>query len=357
MAVYIVIAIVIFGSLIAIHEFGHFLAAKRLGVKVNEFAIGMGPKILSKQGKETLYAWRLLPIGGACVMEGEDTEAESSRSFTAQPRWKRVIILAAGAFFNFVAGFIVILVISMTTGQFAGTTVVELQPGFPGAGADGISVGDTIVSINGEHLYYYQDFSTFMEMPNATDGVVDLVLRRDGEKITLKDFPLARREYTVDGETVYKFGITFNLLEANIGQKLKYSGYLATNFVRLVRVGLVQLVSGAAGIKDMSGPVGIVSVISDVGNTPGASASDKAYSIAFLAAFIAVNLAVMNLLPIPALDGGRIFALIVTFVIEKIIRRRVDPKYEGYVHAAGLVLLLGLMAVIMVSDVLKLIRG
>jgi regulator of sigma E protease len=353
---YIVLAIIVFGLLIAVHELGHFLAAKRLGVKVNEFAIGMGPKILSKKRGETLYAWRLLPIGGACVMEGEDEDTPDPRAFTAQKRWKRVVILVAGAFFNFLTGVIIICVLTAGIKDFAGTTITRLAPGFPDGGARGLQVGDKIISIDGERVYYAEDFTMFMSMPSADDNVVDIVVNRGGARVTLRDYNLEPREYTEDGETRYRYGITLDELAPTVGQKLKYAGYTTINFVRLVRIGLVQLVSGGAGIKDLSGPVGIVSAINEVGHTQGVPVSARLKAIARFGALIAINLAVMNLLPIPALDGGRIFALLVTAVIELFTRRRVNPKYEGYIHAAGLVLLLGLMAIVMVNDIVKLVQ-
>ncbi|MDR0862271.1 MAG: site-2 protease family protein [Oscillospiraceae bacterium] len=353
--IFIIIGIVIFGILIAIHELGHFLAAKRLGVKVNEFAIGMGPKIWSKQKGETLYALRLLPIGGSCMMEGEDAEVPDPRAFTAAKRWRRVVILAAGAFFNFLLGVLIVLILSFITSSFAGTTITALAPGFPDNGAQGLQVGDKMVSINGERLYYRDDFSMFMALPAAADGVVDMVVLRDGQRVTLKDYAFAPREYTEYGVTSVRYGITLNSLEPTFGEKLRYAGYTTFNYVRMVRIGLVQLVSGGAGVKDLSGPVGIVTAITDVGADKRVPFGDRLATAANFGALIAINLAIMNLLPIPALDGGRIFALIVTFFIEKITRKRVNPKYEGYVHAAGMVLLLGLMAVVMFNDIVKLV--
>ncbi|MDR0839294.1 MAG: site-2 protease family protein [Oscillospiraceae bacterium] len=353
---YIVLAIIIFGLLIVTHEIGHFVAAKKLGVKVNEFAFGMGPKLWSKQRGETLYAWRLLPIGGACVMEGEDADTPDPRAFTAAKRWKRVVILAAGAVMNFLTGLIIVLILGAGIKYIAGTTVDHLAPGFPNEGADGLMAGDKLYAINGNRLYYDDDFSLFMQLPDATDGAIDLTIVRGGEKITLRDFPLAPREYTEDGETRVRYGLSLNAIEPTAGAKLKYSLYTAFNFARIVKVSLVQLITGNAGLRDMSGPVGIVTVINEAASSPQLKDTGERLRYVFnLAALIAVNLAVMNLLPIPALDGGRIFGLFVTFVIEKITRKRVDPKYEGYVHGAGLALLLILMVVIMVSDIMKLL--
>jgi regulator of sigma E protease len=354
--VYIIIGIIVFGILIAVHELGHFLAAKAFGVKVLEFSIGMGPRIFKKQGKETLYSFKALPLGGSCLMEGEDEETPDPRSFTAQRRWKRVIILVAGAFMNFVVGAIVVFIlVSQMNGGFIGTKVTALADGFPSelAGEQGLMVGDKLVSINGEHLYYIDDFSTFMAL--AGGRPVDLVVERNGSTVTLTDFPLQKREYTDNGETRLRYGVTFNALESTVGEKLHYSAYTTMNFVRLIRVSLTMLVSGSIGLNELSGPVGIVGMMNQVsaGQAFGAALSN----IAYIGALVAVNLAVMNLLPIPALDGGRIFFLIITFFIEKIGRRRVNPKYEGYIHTAGFFLLIALMCVVLVNDVVKLVNG
>ena len=345
---YIVIAIIAFGILIAIHELGHFIAAKSCGVKVNEFSIGMGPAIIKKQRGETLYAWRILPIGGYCAMEGEDEESEDERAFTSQNRFKKFIILFAGAFMNFVLGFIIIVLIFSASTAFVSNHVVSTAPGFP---EGGIEAGDEIRSIDGMRIYYSQDFSTAMARAGE---YVDMVVIRNGEKVKLDHYRLVPAEYTENGETQVRYGLTFNAIKATPIEKLKYSCYMSYDFVRLTWMGLSDLITGHAGIKDMSGPVGIVTMMNDVGKS---SESVKAglINVFYFCALIAINLAVMNLLPIPALDGGRIFFLVVTFIIEKIIRRKLDPKYEGYVHTAGMVLLLGLMAVILVSDVVKII--
>jgi len=354
---YIVLAIIAFGILIAIHELGHFLAAKLLKVRVNEFAIGFGPKLLKKQRKETLYSLRAFPLGGFCLMEGQDEDSPDPRAFTSQKRWRRVVILIAGSAANFIAGFIIILILTSGATGFTGTTIVELVDEFPNAGEQGLMAGDTIVSINGERLYYSDDFLTFMGIAeNRGDKIVDLVIKRDGETINRPSFPLERRDYVVDGETRFRFGITFSGIEANFIEQLKFTTYRTLNFVRLIRVSLAQLFSGAAGIRDLSGPVGIVDAMNNIGQdspTVGAAIGN----IAYFTAFIAVNLAVMNLLPIPALDGGRILLVIISWIIEKIIRRKLDPKYEGYIHTGAMVLLFGLMIFILVNDVVKLIYG
>ncbi len=349
---YIVIAILIFSLLIVVHELGHFFMAKSFGVNVIEFSVGMGPKILKKQGKNTLYSLRALPIGGSCMMEGEDEETGSSTSFTAQPVWKRLLILLAGPFMNFILGAIVVLILVSQFNFFSGPTITNLSEGFPLEGKDGLMAGDTIVSIDGERVYYADDFVTFMTL--AREEPVDMVVMRDGNSVTLNNLPLKMRQY--DDEARLKYGITFNIIEATGGEKLKYAAYTTFNYVRLIRVSLAELFSGHVGLNELSGPVGIVDMMNDVGRqsqTVGAAL----FNMSSFGALIAINLAVMNLLPIPALDGGRIFFMLVTFIIEKISRKHINPKYEGYVHAAGFFLVIGLILVVMVNDVVKLFNG
>lgn len=350
---YIIIAILAFGILIAVHELGHFIAAKLCGVKVNEFAIGMGPALLKKQGRETLYALRLLPIGGYCAMEGEDDSSDEPRAFSNQSRIKKFIILFAGAFMNFLLGFIIILIIYSNAQAFGSNTIDALADGFPDNGEEGLLPGDEIYSINGMRIYYSSDFTVAMA---RFGDRVSLTVVRGGEKTTLSQYELAPREYTEDGETVLRYGINFKVIKANPWERFKFSTYTAYNFVRQIWYSLSDLVTGAVGLKDLSGPVGIVSTMNQVGSSAETVKLGIA-NVVYLCAFIAINLAVMNLLPIPALDGGRIFFLLINWVIEKIIKRSPNPKYEGYIHTAGLVLLLGLMAVVMISDVVKLING
>jgi regulator of sigma E protease len=348
---YIVIAVLVFGLLITLHELGHFAAAKTLGVRVYEFAVGMGPILLKKQGKETKYSLRLLPIGGFCAME-EDSQSDDPGAFTNKPMWKRFIILFAGSFMNLLAGILIIIVLLAGAQSFTTTTIDGLMDGFPNTESKYLQAGDTIYKINGQRIYLTNDISTFLSRADGT--AVDLTVIRDGKKVLLDDFPLTLRDYEVNGQTVQRYGFYLRSEEATFGVKLKYSYYNSIYFVRLVELGLSDLVSGHAKVKDLSGPVGIVSMISQVGES-SKSVSQAAEDIAYICAFIAINLAVMNLLPIPALDGARIFFMFVTWIIQKLTRRRVDPKYEGYIHAAGFALLMGLMVFVLYNDVSRLI--
>ena len=351
---FIAIAILAFGILIAVHELGHFTAAKLLGVRVNEFAIGLGPKILKKQGKETLYSLRLLPFGGFCAMEGVDEESNDERSFSAQKRWKRVVILAAGGIMNFIAAFIIVVILVSGMSGFRGTTIVHIRDEFPNQGEHGLMVGDTLVSLNGERLYYLNDFEMFMHLAEERGNrEVDLVIRRDGRIIRLNNFPLERREMEIDGQILRRFGLTFNSIEATMWQRLRFSGYTSMNFVRIIRVSITELIGGAFGVRDVHGAIGIIDEMNVAGQmAPTVRAGIR--NIAHFTALMGVNLAVVNLLPIPALDGGRILFIGITYIIEKITRKRLDPKYEGYIHTAAFVLLLGFLAFTLVNDVVRI---
>lgn len=350
---YIIIAIIIFGILIAIHEFGHFTAAKLCGVKVEEFAIGMGPALFKKQKGETVYALRILPIGGFCAMAGEDEESDDPRAFTNQGFWKKFVILCAGSFMNLVLGIVLILIMYAGAQAFVTPTIDHFMDGCPYEGTEAMQAGDTFYSIDGQRIYLVSDVSSFLM---RGDGVYDIVMLRDGEKVELKDFALTAKTYAEYANEGPKYGFVFGYTEATFGTKLEYTWNTTLEFSRLVWLGLGDLINGKVGLKDMSGPVGIVDMMNEVGQQ-AESAKAAADNLLYISAFIAVNLAIMNMLPIPALDGGRVFLMIVTVIIEAVSRKKLDPKYEGYIHLGGMVLLLGLMALVMYNDIAKLITG
>ncbi len=350
---YIIIAIIIFGILIAIHEFGHFTAAKLCGVKVEEFAIGMGPALFKKQKGETVYALRILPIGGFCAMAGEDEESDDPRAFTNQGFWKKFVILCAGSFMNLVLGIVLILIMYAGAQAFVTPTIDHFMDGCPYEGADAMQPGDTFYSIDGQRIYLVSDVSSFLI---RGDGVYDIVMLRDGEKVELKDFALTTKTYAEYADEGPKYGFVFGYTEATFGAKLEYTWDTTLEFSRLVWLGLGDLINGRVGLKDMSGPVGIVDMMNEVGQQ-AESAKAAADNLLYISAFIAINLAIMNMLPIPALDGGRVFLMIVTVIIEAVSRKKLDPKYEGYIHLGGMVVLLGLMALVMYNDIAKLITG
>lgn len=352
--VYILAAILVFGVLIAVHELGHFMAAKACGVRVNEFSIGMGPALWKKQKGETQYSLRLFPVGGFCAMEGEEEDSDDPTALNNQGFWAKLLIFAAGAAMNFIAGLLIILVLYADAQAFYVPVVVGFADGCPLESADGLQEGDRLLRIDGEKVYVYSDISLLMGL-NKT-GAFDLQIERNGEVITLRDFTMERREYTdQNGKAYTGYGLYFGAEEATLGRKLSYSWNNAMDFARLVRLSLQMLVTGQAGVKDLSGPVGIVSTMTQVGEQ-AATTRAAVENIAYLAALIAVNLAVMNLLPLPALDGGKIFFLVINAVSMQLFKKQIPAKYENYIHFAGLILLLALMAVITFSDVWKLIH-
>lgn len=356
----VIFAILLFSVLIFVHELGHFTAAKLSGVQVNEFSMFMGPAIWKKQVGETLYAIRCIPIGGYCAMEGEDGGSDNPRSFDKAAWWKRLIILAAGAAMNFLIG-VVLMVIVVLMGsvclpgkQTAVPVIASFEDYATVNGENGLQAGDRIVEVDGEKLYSYSDFSMILSL-NPGD-VHDITVRRNGEKVVLKDFLLEKHEVTLEnGSTGLRYGINFTLSTPNFWEKLGMAWNQSLDTVRMVRLSLQMLLGGKVGIKDMSGPVGIVSKMSKV-----AAASDSKVTallnMLYFGGFIAINLAVMNLLPIPALDGGRIVCLLITVVVEAITKKKINPKYEGYLHGAGMILLLALMAIIMFKDVIFLFK-
>lgn len=356
----VIFAIFLFSVLIFVHELGHFTAAKLSGVQVNEFSMFMGPAIWKKQVGETLYAIRCIPIGGYCAMEGEDGGSDNPRSFDKAAWWKRLIILAAGAAMNFLIGVVLMVIVVLMVSiclpgkQTAVPVIASFEDYATVNGENGLQAGDRIVEVDGEKLYSYSDFSMILSL-NPGD-VHDITVRRNGEKVVLKDFLLEKHEVTLEnGSTGLRYGINFTLSTPNFWEKLGMAWNQSLDAVRMVRLSLQMLLGGKVGIKDMSGPVGIVSEMSKV-----AAASDSKVTallnMLYFGGFIAINLAVMNLLPIPALDGGRIVCLLITVVVEAITKKKINPKYEGYLHGAGMILLLALMAIIMFKDVIFLFK-
>ena len=352
--VYILAAILVFGVLIAVHELGHFMAAKACGVRVNEFSIGMGPVLWKKQKGETQYSLRLLPVGGFCAMEGEEEDSDDPAALNNQGFWAKLLIFAAGAAMNFIAGLLIILMLYAGAKAFYEPVITDFADGCPLESAEGLQTGDRIVRIDGERVYVYSDIRLLLGL-NKT-GVFDLVVERNGEKVTLTDFPMAPQTYTdQNGASYTSYGLYFGAEKATLGRKLSYTWNNAVDFVRLVRLSLQMLLTGEAGVKDLSGPVGIVSTMTQVGEQAG-SVRAAVENIAYLAALIAVNMAVMNLLPLPALDGGKIFFMVINAIGILLFKKQIPAKYENYIHFAGLVLLLALMAVITLSDVWKLVH-
>lgn len=414
-AVPILIGILFFGIIIAIHEFGHFIFAKLFKVKVNEFAIGMGPTILKKKGKETKYALRLFPIGGFVSMEGEGEESDDERAYCNQKTWKKMIIISAGAVFNLILGFILCIVL---VSQDDAITTKKISSFYDGAVSNSqLQIDDEIVEIDGKRVFSSYDI-TFLMQRNAS-GKFNFTVMRDGEKTELEGVPFQKvtrgnfnyKDRTIssvsaalkkaglkDGDIITSINgekvatddeliaamrkdtdFTYNLTVEREGESLSFEnlkfmsvtifdftvypedktvfsvvkeafGY-SLSLGRLVYLSLFDLIRGQYGINDLSGPIGTMSIITEIAQE---SVATTDYSTLFmLFAMITINIGLFNLLPIPALDGGHLFFMF----IELVIRRKIPQKYVSWVSAAGLVLLLIFMALISANDIWKWISG
>lgn len=348
-------AILLFSLLIFVHELGHFVAAKLSGVQVNEFSLFMGPAIFKKKVGETTYSIRCIPLGGYCAMEGEDGEgdADNPRSFQKASWWKRLIILVAGAAMNFLCGVLIFAIIYLPVKTIA-EPVISNFTDCSLADDAGLQPGDRILEIDGEKIYVSGDFSMLLAVNDSETH--DLVIERNGERIVLDDYPLAPHAHLDElGNEILHYGIEFQTIQPTFGRKLAYVWENTVDTVRNVRLSLQMLFTGKASVSEMSGPVGIVDIMVDV-----ASDSESIWlavaNMLWFGGFIAVNLAIMNLLPIPALDGGRVVGLLLTTLVEAITRKKLDPKYEGYLHGAGMILLLALMAFILFKDIFMIFQ-
>jgi len=349
----VLFGILMFSVLIFVHELGHFIAAKASGVQVNEFSMFMGPAIFKKQGKETLYTIRCIPLGGYCAMEGEDEDTDNPRSFQKAAWWKRLIILVSGAAMNFLLGILLFFLIALPGQQMVTTTVDSVTDCYPYSAQTGIQPGDRILEINGEKVYVSADVTFLINFFGGDSH--DFVVERNGQRLEFNDMRVHDCKDS-NGNDVRHFGFSMGIKDMNLLDKMGYAWNMTLDNVRNVRLSLAMLFSGRAGFKDMMGPVGIVDTMTEVA-TQSNTWLDAFMNILSFGAFIAVNLGVMNLLPIPALDGGRVVGLLLTTAIEGVTKKKLDPKYEGYIHGVGMILLLGLMGVILFKDVFMIFKG
>jgi regulator of sigma E protease len=362
----ILAGIFVFGVIVLVHELGHFAAAKLFGVKVNEFAIGMGPKIFifGKGENRTKYSIRLFPIGGFCSMEGEDSESSHPQSFNSRKLWQRFIIIIAGVAMNLVLCFLLLVILFTTcikpdeNGRVAfSSTTISYLPETATSYETGLRAGDEILSINGKRVFTDHDIAMLMQ--SDEDGVMDIVVRRKADdklkKVTLNDvkFKTGIDENTGRQYLIYDFavkGIPRTPL-STIVQSAKTEFSLATMIWR----SLGDIITGKYGLNQLYGPVGTVDVIGSVVENAAQQEDirDGLYPLLLLVSLLTVNIGLLNLLPLPALDGGRLMFLLYEFVF----RRPVKPEYEGMVHAIGFVLLLILLVIITFNDILRLITG
>ncbi len=341
----IIIAIVIFSVIILFHELGHFLLAKANGIKVNEFCLGMGPTLFGITRGDTKYSLKLFPIGGACMMEGEDEESTSDRAFGKKSVWARLSVVVAGPLFNFLMAFLFALVLIFNVGYDL-PVLSGVQEGMP-AEAAGMREGDVIVRMNRSRIHFFREIRAYTQFHPGE--AVELIYERDGERHTTMITPAYDEE---SGAYLYGFLGSVQKTRGNIFQIIRYSAYEVKYWISLTLNSLKSLVTGRVSVNELSGPVGIVDMIGEGYERSIVEGWFSAFlQMLYMSVFLSANLGVMNLLPLPALDGGRIL-----FMLVEVVRgRRVNPEKEGMVHFVGIMLLFALMIFVMFNDVRKLL--
>ncbi len=343
----ILITILIFGLLIFIHEFGHFITAKLCGVKVHEFSLGMGPKLVSFGKKETKYSLRLLPIGGYVKMEGEDDESQDERAFCNKKVWKRIVIVSAGAIMNLILGFLILIIcVCAFSPLISSTTIAEFSENAV-TQQSGLQIGDRIIKINNKHVNISNDVVFELQRAKTTeDGkylISDIEVFRNGEKIKIDNVKFLYNKIN-DEQTQTSYNqliIDFKVkgIKKTFFSVIKQAFFEGVVIGKSIWISLVDLFSNFQ-LNKISGVVGVGEVI-------GEAASAGIDYLLNIITFITINLGIFNLLPIPALDGGRLLFLI----FEAIFRKPIPAKYEGIIHAVGFIILIGFMFVVMFKDI------
>lgn len=337
---YILVMVVVFGILIFIHEFGHFFTARKCGVAIKEFAIGMGPKLFSKKSKkyETVYSLRAFPIGGFVSMEGEDEASDNENAFCNKKVWQRMLITIAGPLMNIILGFLLMMILVIAQGPIGSTTVAEFREN---AVSDSqLMVGDKILKVDGTRVKSGNE--VLYEISNQGYEPIDILVMRNGEKVLLEN---------VTFPTFEEQGITFGDMDFKVlAEKRTFFNLMSQTFtrslstVKMVIDSLVGLVNGRFGMDAVSGPIGVAEAV-------GEAAKTGPIQFLYIVCLLTINLGVFNLIPFPALDGGRFLLLIV----EGFRRKPINKKIEAYINFAGMVILLALMVFVSFKDILKLI--
>lgn len=385
-----VVTVLIFLVMISLHEFGHFIMAKASGVSVLEFAVGMGPAIFKKQGKETLYSIRIFPIGGYCKLDGEDGGTDNPRAFCNQKLWKRFLVVSAGAVLNIILGFVLVVIMVSVQPHSEGqpnmisTPVIDSLVDNSHISETGIQPGDRIVDIDGHKIHIYDEIRLYTSKLEGNE-IIPITVERNGKKIKFDVKPSLSEtiyeygensviiksvingvenkeeiEYTdeiresvrdVIGQTAsekrYLIGFVSQQQEVTVFNVIPYAYHYTGYVIKMVYRALWDMITGKTGFDEVSGPVGIISAVNTAVNT---NVKYRLVNILSLASMLTINLGIFNLLPLPALDGGRLF-----FMLVELLRRKpVPPEKEGMVHAIGLMLLLLLSVVISYHDIMKL---
>jgi len=337
----IVIAILIFSIIVIFHEFGHFILAKQHGIVVTEFSIGMGPKLAGFTKGETLYCWRLLPFGGACIMMGEDEAMAEEGSFNSKSVWARMSVILAGPIFNFILAFVFAMFLISQTGYRDGE-IASVEEGSPAMEA-GLVPGDIITQVDNTKVRIFSDLTLYFFLNQGQEYEISYL--RDGETNTVKVTPF------LDENGSYRIGIGSVKKDANFLQLIQYSGYEVGYNIKMVVKSLGMIFSGQVTTNDIAGPVGMVSMIDDAyDQSIDYGIMSTILTMVSLVIILSANLGVMNLLPIPALDGGRMLFLI----YEAIRGKPINREKEGLVNFVGFALLMVLMVFVLFNDIRRL---
>lgn len=344
----IIFAVLLFNLIIFLHELGHFFWAKKFGVKVNEFALGMGPRVFKFQKEETIFSLRALPIGGFCEMEGEDEHSDSPGSFEQKKAWQKILIIASGGIMNLILGFVLTFILLINSPAIASTTIKAFEKDAVSS-STGLMVGDEILKINSSRIHTFRDIAFNISAFDTSD--FDIEVRRDGKIINLENVNFKTVENT-DGSRSVEIDFFVEPIEKNFINLIKSTFSETASTIKTVWRSLGGLVTGKISFKKTAGPIGIASEIGKITNEGlKFSAFIAVINIINIMAIITINLGVFNLLPLPALDGGRLVFLF----IELITGKKINPKYEGLVHTIGFVLFILFMIWMSYSDILKLI--
>ena len=344
---YVLLAILMLGIIVTVHEFGHYLVGRLCGIGIVEFSVGFGPRILGWERKGIKYSLRCIPLGGYCAFVGEDERNDDPRAMNNQPVWKRFLTVLAGPFMNFVLAFLVCAI--MLSGYFIAETypvVHELVADMPAEQA-GLKPGDRIVEVNGVPID--NNSSGVSQIVSAIQSgdmtqPIRLIVDRDGQNCA---FSMSAVPVEGDaGTSRYQIGIVFTSRNYSFLESLRESGSYMVETTRMMLESLRNLIFKGEGIEDTAGTVGIIALVSQ-------RAREGMYMVLWLMFIISLNLGIMNLLPIPALDGGRLLFL----VVEAIRRKPIPPEKEGTVHGIGMLLLLGLFVVLTFHDIVRLVTG
>ena len=343
----LILFILILGSIVFVHEFGHFMMAKLTGVYVYEFAIGMGPKLWSKKGKETEYTLRAIPIGGFCMMAGEDLEDDDLKKVPKNKRlqskkpWQRFLIMFFGAGNNFIFAILLLFAIGLIWGGSSMEPVVTSVLKNSAAANSGIEAGDRILEINGHSISTTDDISLYLAVADPEEAS-DIKVEKENDSV--KTYSVQPKKKKVDGQTTYQYGIGMHQeVEHGFLAAIQFTYKKTISIFKQMAVTVGYLFTGGISISQLSGPVGIFSIV-------GNQSSAGIMNIIYLVAFLSINVGFINLLPLPAFDGGHILFII----IEKIKGSPVNPETENKIHTIGLFLLMLLMVVITFNDILRL---